>query len=122
MSLLCLGLGLAPILIWNVRHGWAGAGQLADRVGLSSRATWASIWPVLTFLGGDVAALGGIWWIAGMAAVVRQPCARVIPTLKVRHCEQDRRAQHSASDSGLTLSSLSLGRDLDGLPRGQSAG
>jgi 4-amino-4-deoxy-L-arabinose transferase-like glycosyltransferase len=69
MSLLCIGLGLAPILIWNATHGWAGAGQLADRVGLSSRATWASIGPVLTFLGGDFAALGGIWWIAGMAAV-----------------------------------------------------
>ena len=70
MTLLCLVIGLAPILIWNFRHGWAGAGQLADRVGLSSRATWASIWPVLTFLGGDVAALGGVWWIAGMAAVI----------------------------------------------------
>jgi len=69
MTLLCLGLGLAPILIWNIRHGWAGAGQLADRVGLSSRATWASIWPVLIFLGGDAAALGGVWWIAGIAAV-----------------------------------------------------
>ena len=63
------GLGLAPILIWNATHGWAGAGQLADRVGLSSRATWASIWPVLTFLGGDVVALGGIWWLAGVAAI-----------------------------------------------------
>ncbi len=69
MSLLCIALGLAPILIWNANHGWAGAGQLADRVGLSSRATWASIWPVLAFLGGDFAALGGIWWIAGTAAV-----------------------------------------------------
>ena len=77
MSLLCVGLGLAPILIWNSSHGWAGAGQLADRVGLSSRATWASIWPVLTFLGGDVAALGGVWWIAGVAAVVAA-MARII--------------------------------------------
>ena len=70
MSLLCVGLGLAPILIWNVNHGWAGAGQLADRVGLSSRATWVSIGPVLTFFAGDFAALGGIWWFAGMAAIV----------------------------------------------------
>jgi Dolichyl-phosphate-mannose-protein mannosyltransferase len=69
MSFLCIGLGLTPILIWNATHGWAGFGQLADRVGLSSRATWASIGPVLTFLGGDFAALGGIWWVAGMAAV-----------------------------------------------------
>ncbi len=70
MTLLCVGLGLAPILIWNAAHGWAGAGQLADRVGLSSRATWVSIWPVLTFLGGEFVALGGIWWVAGMAALV----------------------------------------------------
>jgi 4-amino-4-deoxy-L-arabinose transferase-like glycosyltransferase len=69
MSLMCLGCGLAPIVIWNASHGWAGAGQLADRVGLSSRATWASLWPVLTFLGGDFAALGGIWWVAGLAAI-----------------------------------------------------
>jgi Dolichyl-phosphate-mannose-protein mannosyltransferase len=69
MSFLCIALGFTPILIWNATHGWAGFGQLADRVGLSSRATWASIWPVLTFLGGDFAALGGIWWVAGMTAV-----------------------------------------------------
>jgi len=69
MSLISLGLGLAPVLIWNANHGWAGAGQLADRVGLSSRATWASIWPVLSFLGGETAALGGIWWVAGLAGV-----------------------------------------------------
>jgi len=69
MSLFCAGLGLAPILIWNARQGWAGAGQLADRVGLSSRATWGSIWPVLTFIGGDAAALGGIWWVVGMTAI-----------------------------------------------------
>ncbi len=58
MSLLTCGLGLAPIFVWNARHGWAGANQLADRVGLSSRATWAGIWPVLSFLGGEVVALG----------------------------------------------------------------
>lgn len=69
MSTLCVGFGLAPVVIWNAAHGWAGAGQLADRVGLSSRATWATIWPVLTFLGGDFAALGGIWWVAGLAAI-----------------------------------------------------
>ena len=63
------GLGLAPILVWNAQHGWAGAGQLADRVGLSSRANWASIWPVLSFLGGEAAALGVIWWVAGLAAI-----------------------------------------------------
>jgi hypothetical protein len=69
MSMLCAGLGLAPILIWNARHGWAGAGQLADRVGLSSRASWVKMGPVLSFVGGDAAALGGIWWIAGIVAV-----------------------------------------------------
>jgi 4-amino-4-deoxy-L-arabinose transferase-like glycosyltransferase len=70
MSLLTVVLGLAPIVIWNAQHGWAGAGQLADRVGLSTRAHWASIWPVLTFLGGEAAALGGVWWFIGLLALV----------------------------------------------------
>ena len=70
MSALCIGLGLAPIVIWNVQHGWASAGQLADRVGLSDRATWGSLWPVLSFLGGEAAVLGGIWWFAGIAALL----------------------------------------------------
>ena len=86
MTLVCLGICLGPILIWNFRHGWAGAGQLADRVGLSSRATWAGIWPVLTFLGGDVAALGGVWWIAGIAAACSSNGSSD-PTLQVPHCD-----------------------------------
>ncbi len=69
MSLVTGGLGLAPIFVWNARHGWAGANQLADRVGLSSRASWASVWPVLSFLGGEVAVLGVFWWIVGLAAL-----------------------------------------------------
>jgi 4-amino-4-deoxy-L-arabinose transferase-like glycosyltransferase len=70
MSLLSGGLGLLPIGIWNAQHGWAGANQLADRVGLSSRASWAGIWPVLSFVGGEAAALGVIWWIVGLTALV----------------------------------------------------
>ncbi len=69
MSVLCIVLGLAPIVIWNTRNGWAGAGQLADRVGLSDRSTWGSLWPVVSFLGGEAAVLGGVWWIAGIAAI-----------------------------------------------------
>src|SRR6185312_9993973 len=69
MSALCVGLGLAPIVIWNAQHGWAGAGQLADRVGLSGRATWGSLSPVLSFLGGEAAVLGGVWWVVGIAGL-----------------------------------------------------
>jgi 4-amino-4-deoxy-L-arabinose transferase-like glycosyltransferase len=69
MSILCAGLGLVPIAIWNSQHGWAGANQLADRVGLSSRSSWGGIWPVLHFLGGDVVALGIVWWLAGIDAI-----------------------------------------------------
>ena len=68
---LCVGLGLAPILAWNVRHDWVGLGQLADRVGLSTRSQWGSIWPMLAFLGGEVAALGGVWWVAGIFAIAQ---------------------------------------------------
>ncbi len=70
MSALCVGLGLAPIVIWNAQHGWAGAGQLADRVGFSDRSTWWSGQPLLSFLGGEAAVLGGIWWVAGITALV----------------------------------------------------
>jgi 4-amino-4-deoxy-L-arabinose transferase-like glycosyltransferase len=69
MSSLTGGFGLLPIFIWNAQHGWAGANQLADRVGLSSRATWLSVWPVLSFLGGEAVALGVIWWIVGLTAL-----------------------------------------------------
>jgi hypothetical protein len=69
MSSLCMILGLAPIVFWNARHDWVAFGQLADRVGLSSRSTWGGIKPVLVFLGGDFAALGGVWWIAGTFAL-----------------------------------------------------
>jgi hypothetical protein len=69
MTLVTVVLGLAPILVWNAQHGWAGAGQLADRVGLSSRARWASIWPVLRFLGGEPLALGVFWWVPGFTAL-----------------------------------------------------
>jgi hypothetical protein len=70
MTGLCVGLGLAPILAWNAQHGWAGVGQLADRVGISGRATWGSMGPVLRFLGGEAAVLGGIWWVAGVLAII----------------------------------------------------
>jgi hypothetical protein len=71
MSSLCVVLGLAPIVGWNATHHWVGFGQLTDRVGLSSRATWGGIGPVLTFFGSDFAALGGVWWIAGVIALVQ---------------------------------------------------
>jgi hypothetical protein len=69
MWILCLGLGLLPIVIWNSQHGWAGLNQLADRVGLSSRSSWGGLTPVLHFLGGDVAGLGVLWWFVGISAI-----------------------------------------------------
>jgi hypothetical protein len=69
MSIVCAAIGLAPILAWNSQHGWAGANQLADRVGFSARASWGGLAPVLSFIGGDAAALGGIWWLVGLFAV-----------------------------------------------------
>jgi hypothetical protein len=79
MSTLCVGLGLASVLVWNAQHGWAGAGQLADRVGLSDRASWGSIWPVLGFLGGEAAVLGGVWWVAGATAIIAALRTVVVP-------------------------------------------
>jgi hypothetical protein len=105
MSTLCVGLGLAPIAIWNARHGWAGAGQLADRVGLSDRATWGSIWPVLSFLGGEAGVLGGVWWVAGIGGLLG--AARVV--LRARRSAAPNQADESSGpDRNGTLYLLCL--------------
>ena len=95
MSILCIGLGLSAVVVWNAQHGWAGAGQLADRVGLSDRASWGSIWPILGFLGGEAAVLGGVWWIAGLT-VIASALSRVFKRAK-RH--------NSSTDSSATRES-----------------
>ena len=69
MSALCAGLGMAPIVIWNAQHGWAGAGQLAHRLGFYELARWANFGPVLNFLGGEIAVLGVACWAVGFAAL-----------------------------------------------------
>jgi len=81
MSSLCVVLGLAPILAWNAQHEWVAFGQLADRVGLSSRAHWGGIKTVMIFIAGDFAALGGVWWIVGAAALVQ---AMIVVTRKTK--------------------------------------
>ncbi len=69
MSTIGIVLGLAPIVIWNANHHWVGFGQLADRVGLSGRSVWGSIGPLFAFLGGEIAALGIVWWFVGVYAL-----------------------------------------------------
>ncbi len=78
--------GLTPIVLWNAAHGWVGAGQLADRVGLSTRSMWGRVGPLITFLGGEAATLGGIWWLIGMITVAAT-LARVVRT--GRHTQND---------------------------------
>src|SRR5262249_12924701 len=100
MTLLTVVLGLAPILVWNAQHGWAGVGQLADRVGLSSRARWASIWPVLRFLGGEPLALGVFWWVPGFTALCAAiaAVARVSlggPTVEIARRDEDSTPDHA---------------------------
>ena len=125
MAALCVGLGLAPIVIWNVQHGWASAGQLADRVGLSDRATWGSVWPVLSFLGGEAAVLGGVWWVAGIAALVGAAPRRAARTRSGGDGRLGPGPGRCASTHGSrrgTLSALPVGRRLVRLPGGQRAG
>jgi hypothetical protein len=71
MSLVCVGLGMAPIVIWNAQHDWVAAGQMADRMGLTPASSPGRLLPVLAFLGGEAAALGGIWWFLAIRAIVR---------------------------------------------------
>jgi hypothetical protein len=61
--------GLIPIIAWNIRHGWVGAGQLFDRVGLAQGEHDAPILALVNFLGGEVLVLG-IWWLFGVLAIV----------------------------------------------------
>jgi Dolichyl-phosphate-mannose-protein mannosyltransferase len=99
MSLLCCGLGVLPIWVWNAHHAWAGGYQLADRVGLSSRAHWASVWPVVSFLGGEALALGVIWWIVGFVclALIGGRLLRLHPgaITECRGPDDDARSVHS---------------------------
>jgi hypothetical protein len=78
MSGLCM-LGMVPIVAWNAGHGWVGAAQMADRVGLTSfsRSTWAAITTLLGFLGAEVAVWGVAWWAIGLLAL-RWSIARVV--------------------------------------------
>ncbi len=71
MGAICLGFGLGPILFWNARNGWVAFGQLADRVGLVHRFQRSGPLVILGFLGGEMVALGLIWWFAGLAEIVR---------------------------------------------------
>ena len=119
MSLIAGGLGLAPIVLWNLHHGWAGANQLADRVGLSHRASWASIYPVVTFLGGEILALGVIWWFVGLRALGDALCA----TLSHTTAEWEEQIHHRVLGRAHrpALSSLSLGSPLVRVPLRQRA-
>jgi hypothetical protein len=60
--------GMAPILSWNARNGWAAAGQMSGRLGLESSWNWGHVQPVLTFLGGELAVIG-LWWVIGVPAL-----------------------------------------------------
>jgi hypothetical protein len=62
------GLGLIPIVVWNAAHGWVGAAQLADRVGLTTQTPWGRSAPLLAFLGGEAAVIG-LWWLFGIPAL-----------------------------------------------------
>jgi hypothetical protein len=102
MSLLTSVLGMLPIVVWNAQHGWAGANQLADRVGLSSRAIWLTFWPVLSFLGGEAIALGVIWWIVGLGALLG-----ILTTLL--HSQRDSTGDGASTvDQGLSISRTGL--------------
>ena len=121
MSTLCVALGLASVLVWNAQHGWAGAGQLADRVGLSDRASWGSIWPVLGFLGGEAAVLGGIWWVAGATAIIAALPHRRRPAVETGLIDgtvPDRRLREPGPRRH-ALSPLPLGGHLVCVPRRQ---
>jgi len=69
MALGCV-LGMAPIVYWNMRHGWLAAEQMSNRMGLESSWNWGRVQPLLTFFGGEVLALG-LWGLFGVRALGR---------------------------------------------------
>jgi hypothetical protein len=92
--------GLAPIVLWNAAHGWVGAGQLADRVGLSTRSMWGHVGPLITFLGGEAATLGGIWWLIGIITVAGA-LARVVRTARQTQSAAADRSDSESQQQGL---------------------
>jgi hypothetical protein len=62
------GLGLLPILAWNLNNHWLAVEHLADRVGITSDSTRGSLRILLGFLGGECLVLG-IWWLFGLVAI-----------------------------------------------------
>jgi 4-amino-4-deoxy-L-arabinose transferase-like glycosyltransferase len=70
MCVLC-GLGMVPIMAWNAGHGGAAGAQMAERIGLISRYNWGDWRTLLSFLAGEVAVLGGVWWVVGVLALWR---------------------------------------------------
>ncbi len=63
-------LGLAPIVIWNAMNHWVAFAQLADRLGFAEHSVWGSIGPLISFLGGEILALGIAWWFLALLAIV----------------------------------------------------
>lgn len=70
--------GLAPIVYWNARNGWHGAGQLSNRLGLDSSRNWGSLQVLVAFLAGEALALG-IWGLFGFRALSRALVRAVRP-------------------------------------------
>jgi hypothetical protein len=59
---------MAPIVVWNLRHDWVAAGQMAERIGLVANNGWGTIGGLSRFLAGEFAVLG-LWWFLGVAAL-----------------------------------------------------
>jgi 4-amino-4-deoxy-L-arabinose transferase-like glycosyltransferase len=64
-------LGLVPIVIWNATHDWIGVRHLLGHGG--SGQPWAGPLGVLTFLGGQLGLLLGVWFVFWVLAMRRVP-------------------------------------------------
>ena len=111
MAVWCV-LGMVPILLWNASHNWVSSGQMAERVGLTSRSNWWRLLPLLGFLAGEVVVLGGVWWFVGVRA----------PGERRRHVRgRDESGGARVGAVGAALSGLPLGGGLVGLRGGEPA-
>jgi 4-amino-4-deoxy-L-arabinose transferase-like glycosyltransferase len=62
-------LGFVPILIWNSQHNWVSFRHVAGQAGVSGGRTLDPLGP-LSFLAGQLAVVGPVWFVALVCAVV----------------------------------------------------
>ncbi len=98
--------GLVPIIGWNLSHDWVALAHLTDRVGLGSDWNTEHLWRILGFLGGEIAVLGGIWWLIGVFGLATAIRRIWRSRSKIRNRPEFNQRDATATNDGVGLSYL----------------